>query len=106
MLQAWMHLPQKQELFAQLHKDMIQPAIEDALKAEKAVMPAEKLAVIKWVQMEAYMHSSDEVKKEVKNALAKIASEKASMKEKKTQHTAKEYQRYVFTLIKLTILPE
>ena len=75
-----------------MYKELIKPVFTGALKAENATTPAEKLAVIKRVQKEAYMNASDDVKQEVENALAQKVLAKASLKEKSTPHTAREYQ--------------
>lgn len=80
-LQARTHLPQKQELFGQIYKDIIKPNVTDAIKAENATTPGEKLAIIKRVQKEAYKNSSVEVKEEVEKIFAKKVSEKASLKQ-------------------------
>lgn len=75
-----------------MYKELIKPTLADALKAENATTPAEKLAIIKRVQKEAYMNASDDVKQEVEDALAQKVLAKASLREKDTPRTAKEYQ--------------
>ena len=91
-------LPQKQELFAQIYKDIIKPNVTDAIEAENATTPGEKLGIIKHVQKEAYENASVEVKEEIKRILAKMVLEKASLKQLDnaiTVRTPKEYQECI-----------
>ena len=69
-------LPQKQELFSQMFKEIIKPVVTEALKA--ATTPAEKLAVIKRVQKEAYTNASDDVKQEARRVLGTLRLRKGS----------------------------
>jgi hypothetical protein len=73
-----------------MFKEIIKPVVTEALKA--ATTPAEKLAVVKRVQKEAYMNASDDVKQEVKDVFDGMALAKASLREKTTSVTPKEYQ--------------
>lgn len=82
-------------MFAQLYKEIIKPVVADAIRAENATTPAEKLSIIKRVQKETFENSSDEVKREVEEALAEKVEEKR-LKRESTGHTPQEYQEYVY----------
>lgn len=91
-LQARTRLPQKQELFAQMYKDIIKPVMADALRTENPTTSAEKLAIVKRIQKETYEKSSDEIKNDVNQALATKAAEKASLKQPNPSRSPAEYQ--------------
>lgn len=98
-LKAQTRLPQKQELFAQMYKDTMGSNVTNAIKAEHATTPGEKLAIIKRMQREAYANSSAEVKQEVDKALAEKISDKVTSKKVVTSRTPKEYQECVLHIL-------
>jgi hypothetical protein len=76
-----------------MFKEIIKPVVTEALKA--ATTPAEKLAVVKRVQKEAYMNASDDVKQEVKDVFDGMALAKASLREKTTSVTGLKCSEWV-----------